>query len=124
MKYKEMDRLQKAVYRIMISDAGNYSNLDSMESDYSHGCASGIIGELIYCSDTTAWYKRYKMEISRLLVLCGYSVKDINKFDEDDPLCLDIHNQNQLAWFSFDATASELFYDDDVRKALSRKLAK
>lgn len=124
MKYRNMNRLQKAVYRIMIADAEKYSNLDGMESDYSHGCASGIIGELIYYKDTIAWYKRYREEISKLLVWCGYSVKDIRGFDEEDPLCLDINNQNLLAWFSFEATASELFYDKDVRNALFRRLTK
>lgn len=121
MEYSEMNKLEKAVYRIMCSDITGYSCIDNMESDYSHGCASGIIGELIYYKDTRAWFRKYRHEISELLKYSGTKPSDINDFDDDDPFCEDTHNQNLLAWFSFEYVAFEIFNDEELRKHLEKK---
>lgn len=121
MKYSEMNRLEKAVYRIMRSDISGYSCIENMESDYSHGCASGIIGELIYYKDTIAWFKRYRHEISELLKYSEIRPSDIKGFDDDDLFCEDTYNQNLLAWFSFEYVAFDIFNDDELRKNLARK---
>lgn len=76
-----------------------------------HGCVSGIVSELIYYSDTLAFYKRYRDEINELLKELMdstglYSMKELfgKNWDDEDPLILDTHNQNLLAWFGFEET--------------------
>lgn len=78
-----------------------------------HGCVSGIVGELCYYSDTTAYYAKNKDAINKLLYEtmneCGiYNPKELfsrdPSWDEEDPLALDYYNQNILAWFGFEET--------------------
>lgn len=76
-----------------------------------HGCVSGIVSELIYYSDTIRFYKRYRDEINELLKglmdSTGlYSMKELfgKNWDDEDPLILETHNQNLLAWFGFEET--------------------
>ena len=76
-----------------------------------HGCVSGIVSELIYYSDTLAFYKKYRNEINELLkdLMDGtgfFSMKDLfgKNWNDEDPLILDTHNQNLLAWFGFEET--------------------
>lgn len=75
-----------------------------------HGCVSGIVGELIYYSDTTAYYAKNRDAINRLLYeqMEEYGSHDLTEFfcdwDPEDPLALDYYNQNILAWFGFETT--------------------
>lgn len=89
--------------------------LTALEDLASHGCESGMVGELIYYSDTTAFYERHCAEISALLVeaLDNAGCKSPaelfgDKWDSTDPLALDVQNQNLLAWFGFEETAYRL----------------
>ena len=76
-----------------------------------HGCVSGIVGELVYYSDTTAYYEKNKDAINKLLYEtmdeCGvYNLSELfsrdPNWDEEDPLALNDYNQNLLAWFGFE----------------------
>lgn len=78
-----------------------------------HGCVSGIVGELIYYSDTTAYYAKNRDAINHLLYEQMEEFGDHNleeffcgtvKWDPEDPLALDCYNQNILAWFGFETT--------------------
>ena len=78
-----------------------------------HGCVSGIVGELCYYSDTTAYYAKNKDAINHLLYEQMEEFGDHNleeffcgvvKWDPEDPLALDCYNQNILAWFGFETT--------------------
>ncbi len=76
-----------------------------------HGCVSGMVSELIWYSQTTAFYKKYRNEINELLkdFMEGtglYSMKDLfgKNWDDEDPLIIETHNQNLLAWFGFEET--------------------
>lgn len=76
-----------------------------------HGCRSGIVGELIYYSDTVRFYKQYKEEINSLLydAMSGtglYYPSELfgDKWDKEDPLAQYDCNQNLLAWFGFEET--------------------
>lgn len=76
-----------------------------------HGCVSGMVSELIWYSQTTAFYKKYRTEINELLkeLMDGtglYSMKELfgKNWDDEDPLIIDTHNQNLLAWFGFEET--------------------
>ena len=68
----------------------------------AHGCQSGIVGDLIYYSDTVKFYKKHRGDISALLA------EAIDSWDELDPLADDTQNQNLLAWFGFEETARQI----------------
>lgn len=80
-----------------------------------HGCISGIVSELIYYTDTIRFYDKHKEEINTLLYhtmeeIDIYDLKSIFRdFDETDPLCLETHNKNLLAWFAFEETSRKLY---------------
>ena len=81
----------------------------------AHGCESGMVGGLIYYSDTIAFFERHCQEINALLAemldSTGYtSPTELfgDKWDSTDPLALDTQNQNLLAWFGFEEAARKL----------------
>lgn len=83
-----------------------------------HGCQSGIVGELIYYTDTVRFYKQYRNEINELLydTMNGtglYAPSDLfgEKWDKEDPLAQECHNQNLLAWFGFEETLRNIGYN-------------
>ena len=87
---------------------------DFMSDLMEYGCISGMVGQLCYYVDTIAWYKRHKQEIGALLGELvddtGMSIEDLlSDWDKVDPLATDTHNQNLLAWFSFEETARRLY---------------
>lgn len=83
---------------------------DFIENILNCGCASGIVGELIYYSDTLKFYKKFQYEIDNLLNDlmrdCGCDAAGLfgKKWDETDPLARGEHNKNLLAWFGFEET--------------------
>ena len=87
-----------------------------------HGCVSGIVGELIYYSDTTAYYAKNKDAINRLLYeqmeelgeydLTEFSCGEVS-WDPEDPLALDHYNQSILAWFGFETTMRNVAFQFD-----------
>jgi len=77
------------------------------------GCQSGIVDSLVCCSDTIKFFEKHKDEINELLrdMLsdCGCAVQQLLKdWNSDDPLAMDMYNQNLLAWFGFEETARRL----------------
>lgn len=104
--------LTRRVCNYVISRWGDYDNKKNIFTDVlNYGCQSGIVGELIYYSDTVRFYKQYKEEINSLLydAMNGtgiYSPSELfgNKWDKEDPLAQDTYNQNLLAWFGFEET--------------------
>lgn len=81
------------------------------------GCQSGMVGHLIYYSDTVKFYRKHRREIDTMLAeACqstGYAPPELfgDKWDGDDPLAREQHNQNLLAWFGFEETARALMED-------------
>ena len=60
--------LTRRVCNYVISRWGDYDNKKNIFTDVlNYGCQSGIVGELIYYSDTVRFYKQYKEEINGLL---------------------------------------------------------
>lgn len=104
--------LTKYVCNYIINEWHDYDDKVNIFKDVLyHGCQSGIVSELIYYSDTVAFYKKYRNEINTLLyeLMDGtglHSLTDLfgKNFDAEDPLALDTHNQNLLAWFGFEET--------------------
>ena len=110
IRSESSNRLTKRVCSYVISERGNYSDKANIFTDVLHyGCQSGVVGFLIYYSDTIAFYKRYREEINSLLyeTMGGtglYAMRELfgNKWDDEDPLAQDVYNQNLLAWFGFE----------------------
>lgn len=77
-----------------------------------NGCVSGMVGALIYYSDTCNFYEENKQGINSLLYETledtGLSMQEMfgDKFDKEDPLCIDDFNQNLLSWFAFEETVN------------------
>lgn len=77
------------------------------------GCASGMVGELIYHSDTQDFYQRHQREIDALLSdmisETGCQPAELfREWDESDPLARESSNITILAWFAFEETAYRL----------------
>lgn len=92
-----------------------------------HGCVSGIVGELIYYSDTTAYYAKNRDAINHLLYeqMEEFGEHDLTEFfcgkvswDPEDPLALDYYNQNILAWFGFETTMRNVALQFDELEGL------
>ena len=104
--------LYKRVCNYIIDRWSDYNDKKNIFTDVLyHGCQSGIVGELIYYTDTVRFYKQYRNEINALLYdtmnSTGlYSPSDLfgEKWDKEDPLAQNDFNQNLLAWFGFEET--------------------
>ena len=107
LKRNSSSPLIKRVCNYVINEWSDYSDKKSIFTDVLyHGCQSGIVGELIYYTDTVRFYKQYKEEINSLLYeLFG------DKWDKEDPLAQDDFNQNLLAWFGFEETLRNIGYN-------------
>lgn len=109
-------RLEKETQDILNGHISDYVSAESFMQDLFHGgCQSGIIGELIYYSDTLPFLKRHRKEIESMLqeAMQETGVKSPselfgNKWDDDDFFARDTANQNLLAWFGFEETARKL----------------
>ena len=106
------NKLTKRVCDYVIGEWNDYNDKKHIFTDVLyHGCQSGMVGFLIWYSDTTAFYKKYIEEINTLLYNVQsstglYGMKDLfgKKWDEEDPLAIEAYNQNLLAWFGFEET--------------------
>ena len=112
IKRKTDNELTKRVCEYVIDEWNDYNDKKHIFTDVLyHGCQSGMVGFLIWYSDTTAFYKKYIEEINTLLYNVQsstglYGMKDLfgKKWDEEDPLAIENYNQNLLAWFGFEET--------------------
>jgi len=107
-------RLERAVAGIIRDYTQTMSEGEFLEDLQHGGCASGMVTELIHYRDTVRWFNRFRKEINGLLsqVLdasgCGVEKFFGRHWDRTDPLAYQTHNQNLLAWFSFEETAYRL----------------
>lgn len=114
---KNLTPLEQEVYDWLVEDDDPHGNYQDLQTG---GCSSGVVGEMIYYTDTVAFYKRHRQEIDALLYeLCrdtGSNPWDLfkDKWDDEDPFARDIYNQNLLAWFGFEETAYRLVEYDDI----------
>ena len=121
---KDLTPLEQEVYDWLTEDddpLGNYQDLQQ------GGCQSGVVGGLIYYTDTVAFYKRHQQEIDAMLYeLCqdtGSNPRQLfgDKWDDEDLFARDVYNQNLLAWFGFEETACRLVEYDDVLSELDEE---
>lgn len=119
IKRKSENKLTKRVCNYVISRWSDYEDKKHIFTDVlNYGCQSGIVGELIYYTDTVRFYQQYRQEINNLLydTMNGtglYSPSELfgDKWDKEDPLAQDTHNQNLLAWFGFEETLRIIGYN-------------
>ena len=90
-----------------IEDCENFEEVKSfMEDLRCYGCVSGMIGELIYYSDTKKFFIENLDEIQDYLNdLIQEHVYSIGEFD-----------YNEIVWVVFEAIANEYFYtiEDEI----------
>lgn len=84
-----------------------YDSIDDVISDFSQGCASGIVSGLIYYSDTERFFDENKPGIVELLLELQDDTGEpwitlFRDFDKEDIFCDDPYNKNKLAWFLFE----------------------
>ena len=126
LKRSSDSRLVKHICDYVIDRWSDYNDKKGIFTDVLHyGCQSGIVGELIYYSDTVAFYKQYREEINDLLYEIMnetglYSPTELfgAKWDKEDPLAQDICNQNLLAWFGFEETLRKIAYNFEALEAV------
>jgi len=113
--YQASTKLEKAVKKIILNNVEKGYVCSFFEDLMRIGCVSGMIGELIYYHDTVKFYKKHKEDINTLLYEliegCGFnSPKELfgDRWDTEDPLCIEQTNQNLLAWFAFEETARNI----------------
>ena len=83
--------------------------LDCCEDDYriwfedlfAHGCISGMVGSLIYYTDTHAFFDRHYDQIEALR----------EQYEDDTGAALLIRGdlKNRLAWFAFESVAMHIY---------------
>ena len=93
------------------SNRDDDDNKSILTNILEYGCESGSCSDLTYYSQTLKFYEDYEDEINELLTNllydCGCkSPAELfgDKWDNDDPLAREEHNQNLLAWFAFEET--------------------
>lgn len=130
-------KLEKRVLNSLLNKLDGYEGtiiekFDNLFSDIQHGCQSGIVGELIYYTDTEKWFNLYKKDINDLVadyILEGllnleyaedlngncfevFRLRDISiKANQDgfNQSKFDIDQKNILAWFSYEEVADKFY---------------
>lgn len=119
----------KEIVQQDIDEAKEDGYTEYLNDVLSNGCQSGMVSDLIYYSDTCKFYEDHKDEIKTLLndifgdwvdseygidetVSTEWSFSGIfgDKWDNTDPLIQETNNQNLLAWFGYEETASRMQY--------------
>lgn len=106
--------LQEAVLEILKSETSEEELEDYISGILNHGCISGWCSSLCYYNQTLAFYSKYTQYINDMVkdllwelgMDCMKSIFG-DKFDSEDPLCLETTNQNLLTWFSFEETVRQ-----------------
>ena len=109
IKGANLNPLERAVVRIINSQ----DNPETYINDVLYGgCIAGTVGELIYYTDTIAWFKKYRKYIEDFIVLYEESnecsISTLTGWDRTDRFCRYTNNQNLLAWFSFETVCYDI----------------
>jgi hypothetical protein len=107
----DLNRLEKKVVSIINQEDGPMLFIQDV---LYGGCQAGTVGELIYYSDTTKWFKLYQQEIEdqvrQMQEELGMNLNELNGWDDSDPFARETSNQNLLAWFSFETVCTDIAY--------------
>ena len=95
-------------------------NPDIIEEIVQHGCSGGVVPELIYYADTSAFYEKYKEEIwERLWNMHNDMGTDtvlhlIASFNGAKDVGSDLQFSNLLAWWAVEETCYQLQAKEDA----------
>jgi hypothetical protein len=96
------NKLRNCVIDYAIDECDNYDTIkDWFEDLGTHGCISGMIGSLIYYSDTHKFFDTYYEDIMDLIVEFRSEAGVMPDFNSD--------LKNDYAWFAFEETAYRLY---------------
>lgn len=106
-------KLERAVARWLRSEARDRNgDVEGVFKDLSYGgCASGMVGELIYTADAAKFYRRHVDDIDTIVRdLCsdGWRPENMSGWDDSDLFARTPGNQNMLAWLGFEEAARAL----------------
>ncbi len=104
LKENESSNLRSEVLDILVNHIEDYESFEEvrgfMEDLRQYGCSSGMIGELIYYTDTKKFFIDNIDEIQDYInTLVQEHVYSINELDI-----------NEISWIVFEAIANEFFY--------------
>lgn len=104
LKENESSNLRSEVLDILVDHIEDYESFEEvkgfMEDLRQYGCSSGMIGELIYYSDTKEFFIDNLDEIQDYVnTLVQEHIYSINELDI-----------NEISWVVFESIANELFY--------------
>jgi hypothetical protein len=96
-----MNKLQAKVNEIIEENGGMEFALQVLD----HGCVSGVVTELIYYSQTHAWFDEYYEEINEMKL----------EFEEGtgEPLHIESDLKNELAWFTFELATDKWLAENE-----------
>jgi hypothetical protein len=105
-----------AEWLLSTADDGYSGDVEGVAKDLSYGgCQSGMVGHLIYYTDTCAFFDEHRADIEAMvseyigdLGYGGPAEMFGDKWSGSDPFAHDTCNQNLLAWFGFEETARAL----------------
>ena len=101
-EYEAKNKLDERVKEIILKDIEEEPEM-FFKDLFEHGCVSGMIGEIIYYTDTHAFAKKYLEEIMELQEDMEEATGEpINPSADTDKL-------NWLAWFGFEETARKIY---------------
>lgn len=88
-------------------------DLETLKEVSEHGCASGCISGLIYYSETTAIYSRFRDDIWEILQetaeMMGYDdVIQLVSADKKKEFITPSYFENHLVWFATEIVAGDL----------------
>lgn len=104
LKENESSNLRSEVLDILVDHIEDYESFEEvkgfMEDLRQYGCSSGMIGELIYYSDTKEFFIDNLDEIQDYVnTLVQEHIYSINELDI-----------NEISWVVFESIANEFFY--------------
>ena len=105
MKYENMETIRDAFDEIYESEVEGYDKKDQFNEDLAkHGCISGIVGSLMYYSDTTELFDNFEDECNDWL---EESTKEtgMNPFElfhNWDVAINSAYNKNIVIWAMFE----------------------
>lgn len=96
----ETTALMSDVIDTTINELDGYTKAEDYFQDLSHGCSSGMIGELIYYKDTHAFYDKHYSDIEDLR----------EEYKENTGVALEPQGdlKNWYAWLAFEETSRTL----------------
>ena len=112
-----MNALEREVKSICESESENYDDgiWGFIKDLRQGGCISGLVGSLIYYSDTIEFYDKFENEIQELIdnytQEFGYNnrLEFISSLNGSENVYGNEQLKNLLAWFAFEETAFHLF---------------